>query len=38
VHGLGALSTAHTEADLEHLYEACKRIALRMREPLLNLY
>jgi glutamate-1-semialdehyde aminotransferase len=34
VHGLGALSTAHTEADLEHLYEACERLAQRLKEPL----
>lgn len=31
VHGLGALSTAHTEQDLEHLYAACSRAADRIK-------
>jgi glutamate-1-semialdehyde 2,1-aminomutase len=31
VHGLGALSTAHTEEDLEHLYAACSRAADRIK-------
>jgi len=30
VHGLGALSTAHTEADLEHLLRACSNVAERI--------
>ena len=38
VHGLGALSTAHTEADLSHLFAACERAARRLREPLLSMY
>jgi glutamate-1-semialdehyde 2,1-aminomutase len=38
VHGLGALSTAHTEADLEHLYRACEHVAQRLRGPLANMY
>jgi glutamate-1-semialdehyde 2,1-aminomutase len=38
VHGLGALSTAHTEADLEHLYHACERVAQRLKGPLASLY
>jgi glutamate-1-semialdehyde 2,1-aminomutase len=35
VHGLGALSTAHSEQDLEHLYAACGRAAERIK-PLLQ--
>jgi glutamate-1-semialdehyde 2,1-aminomutase len=35
VHGLGALSTAHTEEDLEHLYTACGRAADRLK-PILT--
>jgi glutamate-1-semialdehyde 2,1-aminomutase len=35
VHGLGSLSTAHTEQDLEHLYSACERAAHRL-EPFLG--
>jgi hypothetical protein len=31
VHGLGSLSTAHTEGDLEHLYAACGRAAERIK-------
>jgi len=31
VHGLGALSTAHTEGDLEQLYAACSRAAERIK-------
>jgi len=31
VHGLGALSTAHTEEDLNRLYDACDRVAQRLR-------
>jgi glutamate-1-semialdehyde 2,1-aminomutase len=38
VHGLGALSTAHTEADLEHLYRACERVAQRLKGPLTSIY
>jgi glutamate-1-semialdehyde 2,1-aminomutase len=34
VHGLGALSTAHTEADLEFLREACRRVARRIKPHL----
>ena len=34
VHGLGALSTAHTEEDLEHLYAACGRAADRIKPYL----
>jgi glutamate-1-semialdehyde 2,1-aminomutase len=34
VHGLGALSTAHTEQDLEHLYAACGRAADRIKSFL----
>ncbi len=32
MHGLGALSTAHTQEDLEHLYTACDRAAGRLKE------
>jgi hypothetical protein len=35
VHGLGSLSTAHTEQDLALLYTACERAALRLK-PFLN--
>jgi glutamate-1-semialdehyde 2,1-aminomutase len=38
VHGLGALSTAHTEDDLEHLYRACKKFARRIKAPIASLY
>ena len=34
VHGLGSLSTAHTEADIERLAEACRRAARRIRASL----
>jgi glutamate-1-semialdehyde 2,1-aminomutase len=38
VHGLGALSTAHTEDNLEHLYAACERVAQRLSEPIRRAY
>jgi glutamate-1-semialdehyde 2,1-aminomutase len=38
VHGLGALSAAHTKADLARLYTACERAARQLREPLRNTY
>ena len=38
VHGLGALSAAHTEKDLAHLYDACERTAHRLKDPLCSLY
>jgi glutamate-1-semialdehyde 2,1-aminomutase len=38
VHGLGALSTSHTEQDLEHLYRACDAVAARLAGPLAALY
>jgi glutamate-1-semialdehyde aminotransferase len=38
VHGLGALSTSHTQNDLEHLYQACDAAAERFAEPLAALY
>ena len=31
VHGLGSISTAHTDQDLEHLYTACERAAQRIK-------
>jgi glutamate-1-semialdehyde 2,1-aminomutase len=31
MHGLGALSVAHTEQDLNRLYEACDRVAQRLK-------
>jgi hypothetical protein len=31
MHGLGALSTAHTEHDLLKLYGACDRVAQRLK-------
>ncbi len=34
VHGLGALSTAHTEADIAFLSEACQRAARRIKPYL----
>jgi len=34
MHGLGALSTAHTQEDLEHLYTACDRAASRLKEVI----
>jgi hypothetical protein len=34
VHGLGALSTTHTERDVELLGEACRRAAMRMKDFL----
>ncbi len=34
VHGLGALSCAHTEADLARLAEACRRVARRIKPYL----
>jgi glutamate-1-semialdehyde 2,1-aminomutase len=33
-HGLGGLSVAHTEADLERLGQACRRVARRIRPYL----
>jgi hypothetical protein len=38
MHGLGALSTAHTEEDLSHLYGACERTAQLLKGPLTALY
>jgi glutamate-1-semialdehyde 2,1-aminomutase len=35
VHGLGSLSTAHTEQDLEKLYTACEHAAQQLK-PLLR--
>lgn len=32
VHGFGALSTAHTQADLDMLYDACDRVAQRLSQ------
>ncbi len=34
VHGLGAVSTAHTEAEVEFLREACRRVARRIKPYL----
>lgn len=34
VHGLGAVSTAHTEAEVEFLREACRRVARRIKPHL----
>jgi glutamate-1-semialdehyde 2,1-aminomutase len=34
VHGLGAVSAAHTQADTEYLVEACRRAARRIRSLL----
>jgi glutamate-1-semialdehyde 2,1-aminomutase len=34
VHGLGALSTVHTEADIDRLAEACRRAARRIKASL----
>ncbi len=34
VHGLGALSTAHTEAEVDFLREACRRVARRIKPYL----
>jgi glutamate-1-semialdehyde 2,1-aminomutase len=34
MHGLGSLSTAHTEADIERLAEACRRAARRIKASL----
>ncbi len=34
MHGLGALSTAHTDDDLEKLYAACGHVARRMRDAM----
>jgi hypothetical protein len=31
IHGLGALSIAHTEDDIARLGEACRRVARRMK-------
>jgi len=31
MHGLGALSTAHTQTDLDLLYDACDRVAARLQ-------
>jgi len=36
MHGLGALSTAHTPADLDILYSACDQVAMRLSQ--LGLY
>lgn len=38
VHGLGALSTAHTAGDLDRLCNACTRIARRLKKPLESVY
>ena len=38
VHGLGALSMAHTEDDLAQLYAACDRVAERLSEPVQSAY
>jgi len=38
MHGLGALSTAHTEDHLDHLYAACHRVAQRLSEAIRNAY
>ena len=35
VHGLGSISTAHTDQDLEHLYAACAQAAQRIK-PFLD--
>ena len=32
VHGLGAVSMAHGDEEVEHLLEACDRVAARMVE------
>lgn len=37
VHGLGALSTAHTEGDIAYLGEACRQAARRIKPYLHNL-
>jgi glutamate-1-semialdehyde aminotransferase len=34
MHGLGALSTAHTEADIDRLAEACRGAARRIKASL----
>ena len=34
VHGLGSLSAAHTEADIERMAEACRRAARRIKASL----
>ena len=34
VHGLGSLSTAHTEADVDRLAEACRGAARRIKASL----
>jgi glutamate-1-semialdehyde 2,1-aminomutase len=34
IHGLGALSTAHTEDDIARLGDACRRVARRMKPHL----
>jgi glutamate-1-semialdehyde 2,1-aminomutase len=34
IHGLGSVSTAHTEADVEFLGEACRRVARRIKPYL----
>ena len=38
MHGLGALSIAHDEPDLEHLYGACERVAARFSGPMSSMY
>ena len=35
VHGLGSLSAAHTQQDLDKLYAACERAAQRVK-PFLS--
>jgi len=34
LHGHGAVSTAHTEADIEFLGQACRRVAQRIKRYL----
>ncbi|MBN1642117.1 MAG: aminotransferase class III-fold pyridoxal phosphate-dependent enzyme [Anaerolineae bacterium] len=38
MHGLGALSMAHGERDLAHLYAACERVAARFSGPMSEMY
>jgi glutamate-1-semialdehyde 2,1-aminomutase len=38
MHGLGALSTTHTEDNLAHLYRACDRVAQRLSVPIQSAY
>jgi glutamate-1-semialdehyde 2,1-aminomutase len=37
MHGLGALSTAHTQEELNGLYTACDRVARQMKEHVASL-